>query len=45
MSGAKILAGMRDAVAHARGGEVEVRETVIKPPPKVDVKKVRERLK
>lgn len=41
MSGAKILAGMRDAVARARGEEVEVRETVIKTPPKVDVKKVR----
>jgi len=44
MSGAKILAGMRDAVAHARGGKVEVRETVITTPPEVDVKEVRERL-
>ena len=44
MSGAKILAGMRDAVAHARGEKVEVRETVIKTPPQVDVREVRERL-
>jgi putative transcriptional regulator len=45
MPEAKILAGMRDAVAYARSEKVEVRKTVIKTPPEVDVKQVREGLK
>lgn len=44
MSGAKILAGMREAVAYARGENRDVRETVIKIPPAVDVKLLREQL-
>lgn len=44
MSGSQILAGMREAVAYARGETVDVRETVIKPPAEVDVKAIREYL-
>ena len=44
MSGTKILAGMREAVAYAKGEQVEVRKTVIRTPAEVDVKLIRERL-
>ena len=44
MSGAKILAGMRQAAAYAKGETVEVRKTVVKTPAEVDVKMIRERL-
>lgn len=44
MSGAKILAGLRQAVAFAQGETVQVRETIIKTPAAVDVKAIRDRL-
>lgn len=44
MSGAKILAGMRQAAAYAKGQKVEVRQSIIKTPAAVDVKAIRERL-
>ncbi|GAB3129505.1 helix-turn-helix domain-containing protein [Novispirillum itersonii] len=44
MSGSKILAGMREAVAFAEGKPVDVRETIVRTPAEVDVKAIRERL-
>ena len=44
MSGTKILAGMRQAVAYAKGQKVKVRQTTVKTPSVVDVKAIRERL-
>lgn len=44
MSGAKILAGMRQAADYAKGQKVKVRQTVVKTPANVDVKAIRERL-
>lgn len=40
----KIVQGMREAVAYAKGGGVEVRETFVRTPAEVDVKAIRERL-
>ena len=44
MSGAKIIEGLREAVAHAQGETVPVRETVIAVPAASDVRAIRERL-
>ena len=44
MSGAKIISGMRQAVAYAKGEAVNVRESVIRTPAEVDVKAIRDRL-
>lgn len=44
MSGAKILRGMREAVAFAKGEPVPVRKTVVEVPAHVDVRAVRERM-
>ena len=45
MAESKILAGMRQAVAYAKGDQtVKVRETIIKTPAEVDVRSIRERL-
>jgi putative transcriptional regulator len=44
MTDSKILTGMRQAVAHAKGEKVDVRETVVKTPAHVNVREVRERL-
>jgi putative transcriptional regulator len=40
----KIIRGMREAVAHAKGEDVKVRETFVRTPAEVDVKAIRERL-
>ncbi len=44
MSAHKIITGLRQAVAYARGEAVDVRETVVRTPPEVDVKAIRDRL-
>ncbi|ABC21109.1 helix-turn-helix domain-containing protein [Rhodospirillum rubrum] len=44
MASSKILIGMRQAVAYARGEAVGVRETTVKTPASVDVKAIREGL-
>lgn len=44
MSATKIIDGLREAVAHAQGEAVPVRETVIPVPGSSDVRAVRERL-
>ena len=41
MSGSKILKGMKQAVAHAKGQDVKARHTVVQVPPDVDVKALR----
>lgn len=45
MSESKILTGMRQAVAHAKGENVKVRKTFVAAPPEVNVKEIRERLR
>lgn len=44
MSGRKILEGLEELAAHARGADVPVRETKVAAPDDVDVKAIRERL-
>jgi putative transcriptional regulator len=44
MSGKKIIDGLTDAVAHARGGIVGVRERRISVPDSIDVRAIREKL-
>lgn len=44
MSGRKIIAGLEDAVAHARGGIVGVRERRVSVPDSIDVRAIRQRL-
>ncbi len=39
-----ILAGLDDALAHAKGHDTQVRETLIQVPKEVDVRAIRERL-
>lgn len=43
-SGSKILAGMRDALAHARGDQSAARVYVARVPDKVDVRAIRHQL-
>lgn len=44
MSGRKILEGLEELVAHARGENIPVRVTQVTVPDDVDVKAIRERL-
>jgi putative transcriptional regulator len=41
MSDSKILKGMRQAVAHAKGQKVTARHTIVQVPPDIDVKVIR----
>src|SRR5262245_44138651 len=44
MSGRKIIDGLTDAVAHARGGLVGVRERKFSVPDSIDVRAIRQKL-
>jgi putative transcriptional regulator len=44
-NGGKIIAGLKDALAHARGDKTAARETVINVPREVDVRQIRRQLK
>lgn len=44
-NGSKIIAGLRDALAHAQGDGSAVRETTINVPKEVDVRQIRRQLK
>lgn len=44
MSAKKVIDGLTDAVAHARGGMVGVRERRISVPDNIDVRAIREKL-
>lgn len=43
-TGGKIIAGLRDALAHADGEPSGVKETVVRVPTDIDVRKVRAKL-
>ncbi len=43
-NGAKIIAGLRDAVAHAKGGRSGVVETIVHVPTDINVREIREGL-
>jgi len=44
MSGRKIIEGLHEAIAHARGDASAVRLRIVRVPEQVDVKAIRERL-
>lgn len=44
MSGRKIIAGLEEALAHARGEATNVRERVVRVPDSVDVRAIRKKL-
>ena len=43
-AGSKILEGLNEALAHARGQGVDARETVVRVPDMIDVKAIRSKL-